>query len=176
MCVSHTRSQYSLVPNRRAFGIKAPVAVLEKSSFFHNCRHAKRNIWLYLVLDSPFTVVDAFSLSYRYLPFLVDFFYIFTYFVWWGDLIFRRLLKWVRLLAVKWENKKTSPQNSANHVCWSFLLSTLSVIIVWYFGSAHSLEKVMGVFSRLGGAGVDILNSYTIGLLTNGPCSCYASS
>ena len=31
--------------------------------------------------DSPFTVVDAFSLSYQYLTFLVDFFYIFTYFV-----------------------------------------------------------------------------------------------
>ena len=59
-----------------------------------------------LYLDSPFTVVDAFSLSYRYLPFLVDFFYIFTYFVWWGDFIFRRLLNSVWLLAVKWENKK----------------------------------------------------------------------
>ena len=80
--------------------------------------------------DSPFTVVDAFSLSYQYLPFLVDFFYIFTYFVWWGDFIFRRLFNSVWLLAVKWENKKTSPQNSAQHVCWSFLLCTWAVILV----------------------------------------------
>ena len=116
-----------------------------------------------LFLDSPFTVVDAFLLSYRYLPFLVDFFYIFTYFVWWGDFIFRRLLNWVRLLAVKWENKKTSPQNSAE--MFVDLSSCAHCLSSWYFGSAHSLEKVMGVISRLGGAGVYILNSYTIGVL-----------
>ena len=74
--------------------------------------------------------MDAFSLSYQYLPFFVDFFYIFTYFVWWGDFIFRQLLNSVWLLAVKWENKKTSPQNSAQHVCWSFLLCTWAVILV----------------------------------------------
>ena len=67
--------------------------------------------------DSPFTVVDAFSLSYRYLPFLVDLFYIFTYFVWWGDFIFRRLLNWVRLLAVKWENKKTYTSTKFRWAC-----------------------------------------------------------
>ena len=102
-----------------------------KLCWFGQCRtNVTDNIHYKKNLDSPFTVVDAFSLSYRYLPFLVDFFHIFTYVVWWGDLIFRRLLNWVRLLAVKWENKKTSPQNTANHVCWSFLLSTLSVILV----------------------------------------------
>ena len=85
---------------------------------------------VFIISGFTFTVVDAFSLSYRYLPFLVDFFYISTYFVWWGDFIFRRLLNWVRLMAVKWENKKTSPQNSAELVCWSFLLFTLSAILV----------------------------------------------
>ena len=35
----------------------------------------------------------------------------------------------------------------------------------WYFGSAHSFEKVVRVISRLSGAEVYILNSYTIGVL-----------
>ena len=125
-------------------------------------------------LDSPFTVVDAFSLSYLYLPFFVDLFYLFTYFVWWGDLIFRRLLNWVRLLAVKWENKKHL--HKITPIMFVDLSSCPHCLSSWYFGSAHSLEKVMGVITRLGGAGVYILDSYTIGLLTNGPCSCYAGS
>ena len=72
--------------------------------------------------------------------------------------------------------KKTSPQNSTEHAMFVDLSSCAHCLSSWYIGSAHSLEKVMGVISRLGGAGVYTLNSYTIGLLTNGPRSCYASS
>ena len=76
--------------------------------------------------------MDVFSLSYRYLPFLVDFFYIFTYFVWWGDFIFRRLLNSVWLLTVKWENKKTSHPKLGQHVCCHLCLLHMGYILVFW--------------------------------------------
>ena len=112
---------------------------------------------------------------YRFWPIL---FYIFTYFVWWGDFIFRRLLNWVRLLAVKWENKKTSPQNSAEHVCWSFLLCTLPVILVLWLSPL--IGKGDGGYLPAGWrGGLHSQFLYHWPLLaywTNGSCSCYASS
>ena len=101
-----------------------------------------------LYLDPPFTMVDAFLLSYRYLPFLVDFFYIFTYFVWWGDFIFGRLLNyWLWSEKIKKHLHKIPPSMFVDLSSCAHCLSS------WYFGSAHSLEKVMGVISQLGGAG-----------------------
>ena len=41
----------------------------------------------------------------------------------------------------------------------------------WYFGPAHSLEKVMRNISRLRGAGVYILNFYTFGVLNKRPAT-----
>ena len=38
-------------------------------------------------------------------------------------------------------------------------------LLSWYFGSAHSFEKVPRVISQLGDAGVYILIFYTIGVL-----------
>ena len=91
------------------------------------------------------------------------FFYIFTY-LYDGAILFSDDY-WIEWGYWLWSEKIKKHLHKIPPSMFVGLSSCAHCLSSWYFGSAHSLEKVMGVISRLGGAGVYILNSYTIGVL-----------
>ena len=96
---------------------------------------------------------------------LVDSFYIFTYFVWWGDFIFRRLLNSVWLLAVKWENKKTSHPKLGQHVCCHLCLLHMGYILVFWVQATFWERWCRHIFGGGWREGLEAECIYTNGIL-----------